>query len=1571
MARSTITEVLRDPGMILRRRRHVGVITVVTATAILLVSAVLVPVASAANPTSVSNVSVAVTGPSDATGALSEFTFNFTTSPSGAMSAADNSEWYATFPSGTGVNSSGTVTDTTTDTVVGGIGTCGTDVLCGTFYGGVKIAAGDTLSVDATAQTLPATGSGYTISVHTTSDTTPTTSSNSFAVVAAHGVSNVTVAETGPSDATGALSEFTFAFKTSSTGALWSSDNSEWYATFPSGTGVNSSGTVTDTTTDTVVGGIGTCGTDVLCGTFYGGVKIAAGDTLSVDATAQTLPATGSGYTISVHTTSDTTPTTSSNSFAVVAAHGVSNVTVAETGPSDATGALSEFTFAFKTSSTGALWSSDNSEWYATFPSGTGVNSSGTVTDTTTDTVVGGIGTCGTDVLCGTFYGGVKIAAGDTLQVDATAQSLPATGSGYTISVHTTSDTTPTTSSNSFAVVAGHGVSNVTVAVTGPSDATGALSEFTFAFKTSSTGALWSSDNSEWYATFPSGTGVNSSGTVTDTTTDTVVGGIGTCGTDVLCGTFYGGVKIAAGDTLSVDATAQTLPATGSGYTISVHTTSDTTPTTSSNSFAVVAAHGVSNVTVALSDHDASANGTTYSVTFKTSSTGALWSSDNSEWYATFPSGTGVNSSGTVTDTTTDTVVGGIGTCGTDVLCGTFYGGVKIAAGDTLQVDADDISNTPTTGSQTLQVTTSSDTKAAQGAFAIEQSASISGTVVDSASNPVDGAPIQACPTNGGPCQLGHSSAGGAYTVTGMGTGTYTVIAYPPAQASGTQSGPVSVSTTVPGVVTGVRLELVATVVMPTGTSLTSGGTTQEGTVPVVNWGNPITYNVSGCDGGYGELSVTAVNTSSGIQQTNNYPLAESPAGSGNYAAQIPPLAPLHGSMSIEYTIACPGHTSMLPDSGTSAGGTQVIIGGSGFTGASSVAFGGTAAQSFTVVADGYIIATTPAGTGTVPVEVTVGNSPTTVGQFSYDDLTAISPTSGPATGGTVVTITGSGFTNVQGVMFGLLPAPSFTVVSPTKITATAPDCLGTVDVQVTNSFGTTDPVTSGQFQCTGGPPGSSSLVEGTGQNAILLYANEIASYAASGEAGGWGSGADTNCVPLGLGGLQNGEQTLLGDFDPVGFLEGAVASGDGAIAALLLGADPPAVIVLLPVFVTGWEIWQYEHKNHKGNDGGNCGYIDPSGTVVSTSGSPVNGASVTILEQQAPPTGPFSAVDPASGDIEPATNPETTGAAGTFDWDALAGTYETEASASGCYEPGHPSDAAATTPAFTLPPPAVGLTLTLDCPGSAATTPTVTALSSQDGSSGGGEAVEIDGTGLTGATAVHFGNLAAKGVTVLSDDAVAAIAPTGSSTVDVTVTTPGGTSATSSADRYVYVPPSSGGGVPSITNVSPHLGPMSGGTVVTLEGKRLAGVSQILIGGQATTDVSDVSATEVEATVPASVVAGTVSVQAISPKGTSKVAAKDIFKYKNFSMPPSITKVSPSTGPVGGGSKVTITGTNLLGVTEVEFGTSLATGIKVTKGGTKITVTAPAGPAGTVDITTTRPGGTSAVIAADRYTYS
>jgi hypothetical protein len=83
-------------------------------------------------------------------------------------------------------------------------------------------------------------------------------------------------------------------------------------------------------------------------------------------------------------------------------------------------------------------------------------------------------------------------------------------------------------------------------------------------------------------------------------------------------------------------------------------------------------------------------------------------------------------------------------------------------------------------------------------------------------------------------------------------------------------------------------------------------------------------------------------------------------------------------------------------------------------------------------------------------------------------------------------------------------------------------------------------------------------------------------------------------------------------------------------------------------------------------------------------------------------------------------------------------------------------------------------------------TTPVVTSVS--PGSGTAGTSTTITGLHFVGSTAVAFGATAATSFIVNSDTQITAVAPAGSGTVDVTVTNPGGKSATSAADQFSYM---------------------------------------------------------------------------------------------------------------------------------------------------------------------------------------
>ena len=84
----------------------------------------------------------------------------------------------------------------------------------------------------------------------------------------------------------------------------------------------------------------------------------------------------------------------------------------------------------------------------------------------------------------------------------------------------------------------------------------------------------------------------------------------------------------------------------------------------------------------------------------------------------------------------------------------------------------------------------------------------------------------------------------------------------------------------------------------------------------------------------------------------------------------------------------------------------------------------------------------------------------------------------------------------------------------------------------------------------------------------------------------------------------------------------------------------------------------------------------------------------------------------------------------------------------------------------------------------------------------------------------------------------------------------------------------------------------------------------------------------------------------------------------------PTVTSVSPTAGPLAGGTSVTVTGTNLTGATAVNFGVTPGTGI-ANNTATSLTVNSPAHIAGPVDVTVVTSAGTTATSGADQFTYS
>jgi hypothetical protein len=205
-----------------------------------------------------------------------------------------------------------------------------------------------------------------------------------------------------------------------------------------------------------------------------------------------------------------------------------------------------------------------------------------------------------------------------------------------------------------------------------------------------------------------------------------------------------------------------------------------------------------------------------------------------------------------------------------------------------------------------------------------------------------------------------------------------------------------------------------------------------------------------------------------------------------------------------------------------------------------------------------------------------------------------------------------------------------------------------------------------------------------------------------------------------------------------------------------------------------------------------------------------------------------------------------------------------------------------------------------------------------------GGTTLRIVGRHLAGATGVTVGGVACTGLSSNTATSLTCIVPAGAAgNASVVVTTVNG--ANDANSLFVYVSP-----IPIVTSISPTIGSTAGGTAVTITGANLTGVTGVTVGGVACTSVLVVSPTSITCIVPAGLY-GFASVLVTTPGGTN--VANTLFSY---SLPtptpaptptpsptpePTVTSIIPNDGRIIGGTLVTITGTNLINVTNVFFG--------------------------------------------------
>jgi hypothetical protein len=224
-----------------------------------------------------------------------------------------------------------------------------------------------------------------------------------------------------------------------------------------------------------------------------------------------------------------------------------------------------------------------------------------------------------------------------------------------------------------------------------------------------------------------------------------------------------------------------------------------------------------------------------------------------------------------------------------------------------------------------------------------------------------------------------------------------------------------------------------------------------------------------------------------------------------------------------------------------------------------------------------------------------------------------------------------------------------------------------------------------------------------------------------------------------------------------------------------------------------------------------------------------------------------------------------------------------------------------------------------------------------------------------TGGTAPYTwsltGGTLAPGLALSSATGAITGTPTQAGSFLFTATVKDSAGQTASASLSASIaPPAS----PVVISISPTSGPTSGGTVVTINGSNFASGAVVLFGGAAAGSVKVVSSNQIQAVAPAEI-AGTVGVSVQENGQTGSLGGA--FTYN--ALTPTVTSVSPNSGPTAGGTTVTISGSNFLAGALVLFGTVSAPTVNVTSG-SQIQAVSPPNASGLTDVTVQNPGNLS-----------
>jgi len=202
---------------------------------------------------------------------------------------------------------------------------------------------------------------------------------------------------------------------------------------------------------------------------------------------------------------------------------------------------------------------------------------------------------------------------------------------------------------------------------------------------------------------------------------------------------------------------------------------------------------------------------------------------------------------------------------------------------------------------------------------------------------------------------------------------------------------------------------------------------------------------------------------------------------------------------------------------------------------------------------------------------------------------------------------------------------------------------------------------------------------------------------------------------------------------------------------------------------------------------------------------------------------------------------------------------------------------------------------------------PSLTSITPSSDYQAGGTNIVIQGQYLLSTTSILFGDVPCTSYVVVNDGEIDLIDPTGDviGDINVTITTQVGTSTI----NFTYVINPS----PEINTIVPSYGTIAGGTTVIINGNYFTNDCVVTIDSLPAVITSQ-TATQITTTTPADENMGAVNLTITNSIGT----VTSIF---NYTLPPTILSLTPSSGYINGNVSVVLVGTHLLSTTSITFG--------------------------------------------------